>query len=166
MVSLKQKTWMSKTKNKTVIMDFNIEKLNTFAKPRSEKAIERARKRKENREWLRLSQDIALAIHYYIRKSGMTQKEFAKQMNVSAAYVGKLLKGGENLTLETICKIQNVIGEKIISVDRPYVSYIVTLPAYSSITILSFSSKAAMSEKYSERQSNRNNFITAAIDAA
>ena len=76
--------------------------------PRSEKAIERARLRKENREWLSLSQEIALAIHYYIRKAGLTQKELAEDLNVSPAYVAKLLKGGENLTLETICKIQHV----------------------------------------------------------
>ena len=62
----------------------------------------------ENREWLSLSQEIALAIHYYIRKAGLTQKELAEDLNVSPAYVAKLLKGGENLTLETICKIQHV----------------------------------------------------------
>lgn len=57
---------------------------------------------------LSLSQEIALAIHYYIRKAGLTQKELAEDLNVSPAYVAKLLKGGENLTLETICKIQHV----------------------------------------------------------
>ncbi len=103
---------MSKTKDKADTMNFNIEKLNKIAKPRSVKAIERARLRKENREWLSLSQEIALAIHYYIRKAGSTQKKLAEDLNVSPAYVAKLLKGGENLTLETICKIQHVIGEE------------------------------------------------------
>jgi len=153
-------------KNAKHKMDFNIEKLNKLAKPRSEKAIERARQRKENREWLRLSQDIALAVHYHIRKSGMTQKEFAARMNVSAAYVGKLLKGNENLTLETICKIQQAIGERVISVPKPYVNISLTLPAYSSQPLHKFSPAAAKSERYSEKQTSQNNYITATIDVA
>lgn len=158
---------MSKTKDKADTMNFNIEKLDKIAKPRSEKAIGRARLRKENREWLRLSQDIALAIHYYIRKSGMTQKDLAEEMNVSAAYIGKLLKGGENLTLETICKIQHVIGERIISVAKPYVNTTLTLPAFSSTTTHKFSPDAAKSDKYCEKQTNQNNYVLpAAIVAA
>ena len=43
-------------------------------------------------------------------------------MGVSAAYVGKLLKGKENLTLETICKIQAALDENIINVTRPYMT--------------------------------------------
>lgn len=157
---------MSKTKDKADIMNFNIEKLDKIAKPRSEKATGRARLRKENREWLRLSQDIALAIHYYIRKSDMTQKDLAVEMNVSAAYIGKLLKGGENLTLETICKIQHVIGERIISVAKPYVNITLTSSAYSSPSVLNFSSDAVKSEKFSEKQINQNNYVPAAIEAA
>lgn len=157
---------MSKTKDKAYIMNFNIEKLDKIAKPRSEKAIGRARLRKENREWLRLSQDIALAIHYYIRKSDMTQKDLAVEMNVSAAYIGKLLKGSENLTLETICKIQHVIGERIISVAKPYVNITLTSSAYSSSSVLNFSSDAVKSEKFSEKQINQNNYVPAAIEAA
>ena len=157
---------MSKTKDKADTMNFNIEKLDKIAKPRSEKATGRARLRKENREWLRLSQDIALAIHYYIRKSDMTQKDLAVEMNVSAAYIGKLLKGGENLTLETICKIQHVIGERIISVAKPYVNITLTSSAYSSPSVLNFSSDAVKSEKFSEKQINQNNYVPAAIEAA
>ena len=157
---------MSKTKDKADTMNFNIETLNKIAKPRSEKAIERARLRKENREWLSLSQEIALAIHYYIRKAGLTQKELAEDLNVSPAYVGKLLKGGENLTLETICKIQRVIGERIISIAKPYLTITLTMQAYSSSNMHKFSPEAAKSEKYSERQTNQNNYVPAAIDAA
>ena len=36
------------------------------------------------------------------------------------AYIGKLLKGNENLTLETICRVQSAIGENLISIHRPY----------------------------------------------
>ena len=81
-------------------MAFNLDKLSEIAKSRSEEAIEKAQRRKAGRGWLRMSQDIALSLRYYLRKMNMTQKEFAEKMGVSPAYVGKLLKGQENLTLE------------------------------------------------------------------
>jgi transcriptional regulator with XRE-family HTH domain len=103
------------------IMGFDINKLNEIAVLRSEAAKQNAMNRRENREYIRMSQDIALCIHYYLRKSNMTQKEFADKMGVSPAYIGRLLKGGENLTLETICKVQNVLGQDLIRVTTPYV---------------------------------------------
>ena len=54
------------------------------------------------------------------KELGMTQRELADKMDVSPVYVGKLLKGNENLTLETICKIESVLGEKLLSVVKPY----------------------------------------------
>lgn len=97
-----------------------MEKLSSMAKNRSKESVEKAKQRKGNREWLRMSQEIALCLHYYLRKSSMTQRDLADKMGVSPAYVGKLLKGGENLTLETISKIQESIGESLITVASPY----------------------------------------------
>ena len=79
-------------------MAFDMKKLAEIAKPRNEIAKEKARFRKENRAWLRMSQEIAMCLHYYLRNNGMTQKEMADKMGVSPVYVNKLLKGGENLT--------------------------------------------------------------------
>lgn len=93
----------------------NKEKLANMAKTQSEKEKEQARYRKENREWLRMSQEIALCLHYYLRTSGMTQRELADKMGVSAVYVGKLLKGRENMTLETICKIQKAVEKTLVT---------------------------------------------------
>ena len=127
-------------------MTFNLEKLASLAKPQSEEEKEQARYRKENRDWLRMSQEIALCLHYYLRKTGLTQKELADRMGVSAVYVGKLLKGGENLTLETICKIQNVICENIVTVAKPYISTtVISFPVRSR-----FSPDAITSERYSD----------------
>lgn len=51
-------------------------------------------------------------------------KERGGDINISVyvVYVGKLLKGGENLTLETICKIQKATGEVLVTVAKPYMS--------------------------------------------
>lgn len=91
-------------------MALDRKKLEAMAKPRPTENIRRSKERNENREWMRMSQEIALGIHRYLRLTNTTQKEFAERMGVSPAYVGKLLKGRENLTLETIWKIQELLG--------------------------------------------------------
>ena len=103
-------------------MSFNIEKFKQIAKPCNKGAKEIAKQRRQNREWLRMSQDIALLIHYHLRNSGISQKTLAEKMNVSPTYIGKLLKGKENLTLETINKLQSALNQNIISIARPYMS--------------------------------------------
>jgi transcriptional regulator with XRE-family HTH domain len=138
-------------------MGFNVEKLAAMAKPCSEDSLKQARFRKENREWLRISQEIALALHYYLRKQNMTQKALADKMGMSPVYINKLLKGNENLTLETICKIQNAIGSSIINVARPYVKK-TTIHISTSYT---FSQDAAVSEKYSEGKSSISKYASA-----
>lgn len=143
-------------------MVFNIEKVAQMAKPRSEAAVERAKVRKENREWLRMSQDIALSLHHYLRTKDLTQKELAEKMGVSAVYVGKLLKGGENLTLETICKIEKVIGIGLVSVARPYVS----LMTMRFMPMAQFSDSSVCSEKYCYRQTVQDSYVMEAGDAA
>ena len=72
-------------------MAINTERLQELAKPRNERAQRRSRERSENRAWLTFSQDIALALHYYMREKEMTQRELADKMGVSQAYVVKLL---------------------------------------------------------------------------
>ncbi len=101
-------------------MGFNFEKLNELASDRSKEVIRKSEELERNRNWLRMSRMIALAIRYYLRKAEITQKTFADMLGVSPAYVGKLLKGNENLTLETICRIQDVIGENLVSIHSPY----------------------------------------------
>lgn len=110
-------------------MAFNLEKLAEIAVPRSESAREKARIRKENREWLRMSQEIALSLIYILRTGSMTQAELAKRMGVSPVYVSKLLKGGENLTLETIAKIEKALDTKLIRIAQPYQAHAAFTPS-------------------------------------
>lgn len=125
-------------------MAFHKDKLDALVTLRSEAAIKRAENRKRNRNALRKSQEIALVLHYHLRSKGMTQKELADKLGVTPVYVGKLLKGGENLTLETICKLEQCIGENLVSICKPYVS------AVARATTLCFSADAEKSEKYRE----------------
>jgi len=102
--------WKTINNERDKTMAFNREKLEQIANARSAENIRRAEERKQNREWMRMSQDIALGIHRHLRLTNTTQRDFAERLGVSPAYVGKLLKGRENLTLETIWKIQEVLG--------------------------------------------------------
>ncbi len=104
-------------------MRFNIEKLAEVAKPAAKKSLDEVAGRKENEAWLRLSQEIALNVHCYLRDKKMTKTALAKAMGVSPAYIAKLLRGNENLTLETICRLEKIIGRKLIYTSRTYRRY-------------------------------------------
>jgi transcriptional regulator with XRE-family HTH domain len=54
---------------------------------------------------------------------GMTQKALAEQMNVSQQYVDRILKGRENLSLETLSKIRK---SKIVN-KNDFISHIYSL---------------------------------------
>lgn len=62
-----------------------------------------------NRQWLRVSQDIAFDILERLDELAWTQKDLAAKMGVSPQYVNKLVKGSENLTLETLVKLQDIL---------------------------------------------------------
>lgn len=139
-------------------MAFDIEKLKAMAGTRSERATERAQFRMENREWLRMSQDIALALHYHLRTKNMTQKQLAEKMEVSPAYIAKLLKGGENLTLETICRLQNVIGENLMITCTPYIH---TMFMEKS-TMSEFNDNDCVSDTYTEKTATDDRYVISA----
>lgn len=68
-----------------------------------------------NRQWLRVSQDIASDILEKLDDLGWTQKDLAGKMGVSPQYVNKLVKGSENLTLETLVKLQGILDIPILA---------------------------------------------------
>lgn len=88
------------------------------AEPASEQTKAEVAFRKENKEWLRKSGKIALAIRRELRVQGMSQQGLAAKMGLSPQYVGRILKGQENLTLETISKLEAAIGRPLVSVGR------------------------------------------------
>lgn len=85
--------------------------------------LEDAKQRKENKGWTKRSMQIAVRILREIRAqkpvNGMTQKTLADAMGVSPQYINKIVKGQENLTLETIAKIEQILGIVLIEVPIP-----------------------------------------------
>jgi transcriptional regulator with XRE-family HTH domain len=72
--------------------------------------IEKANKRQENKEWLKYSQKIALKVLRTLREEKISQKSLAEIIGVSPQYVNKIVKGKENLTLETISKLEKALA--------------------------------------------------------
>lgn len=70
---------------------------------------ENAQWRRENRRWLRYSGFIALTVMHRLEELKMSQKELAEKMKCSPQYVSKLLKGSENLTLDTLSKLEECL---------------------------------------------------------
>lgn len=73
-----------------------------------------ARFRVENAAWMDVSFKISLAILRTLRERKMSQKDLAKEMQCSPQYVNKLVRGSENMTLDTICKLEKILGIKLI----------------------------------------------------
>lgn len=70
---------------------------------------EEAEWRRDNRDWLRYSQFIAIRMLSRMDELHITQTVLAEKMDCSQQYISKVLKGKENLSLETISKIESAL---------------------------------------------------------
>lgn len=77
-----------------------------------------AQYRIENRKTLEYSQEIALSILRELRKQNKTQIDLATALGVSKQQVNKWVKGNENFTIDTIAKIDAVLGTKLLQVSN------------------------------------------------
>ena len=97
-----------------------LEKINNIALNEVSPWKKEAMERKQNSEQAQRSFKIALRILREIRLqkplNGMSQKKLAHSMGVSPQYINKLIKGKENLTLETVAKIETVLGITLLEV--------------------------------------------------
>jgi len=72
--------------------------------------------RKANKIWLSRSTAIAIKVHSEIIHQGISQKAFSERLGVSAQYITKILKGNQNLSLDTISKLEAALGIQLIEV--------------------------------------------------
>ncbi|MBS1533967.1 MAG: helix-turn-helix transcriptional regulator [Bacteroidetes bacterium] len=92
--------------------------------------LEKAKWRQANEDWLDVSFSIAVKILSALtanKKANVypkTQVELAEAMRCSAQYVNKLLRGQENLQIETICKVQRILDITLIEVPKEVKPYI------------------------------------------
>ena len=60
---------------------------------------------RKNQDWLPYSTAIAIRVLHRMKALGVTQKQLAESLGCTQQYISVLLKGRENLTLETIAKL-------------------------------------------------------------
>lgn len=90
------------------------DRLRAYSSTTPSKWKEKAEGRLSNKEWLRYSQRIAMMMLDKMEELGMTQKLVAERMGCSQQYISRVLKGTENLSIETISKIEFALGLKIL----------------------------------------------------
>ena len=86
-----------------------IEKLEQHQAETSSAWKEKAEERIANKPWLRYSQYVAMMMLDKMEEIGLNQRGLAERMRCSQQYVSKILKGQENLSIETICKIEEAL---------------------------------------------------------
>lgn len=103
--------------------------MNDSKKKRVSAWKEKAEFRLKNRKWLNYSSNIARRIAAVLEESeDLNQKKLAENLDVKPQYISKLLKGEENLTLETIAKLSSALGVELISF--PDYKYSSTVPNF------------------------------------
>ena len=53
-----------------------------------------------------------------MEETGLNQRGLAERMRCSQQYVSKILKGQENLSIETICKIEEALEIELLTVQK------------------------------------------------
>lgn len=91
-----------------------ISKLREHQSTTPSKWRENAEWRMQNKSWLRYSQRIAMMMLDRMDELNMSQRQLSELMGCSQQYVSKVLKGQENLSLETISKIEGCLGIQIL----------------------------------------------------
>lgn len=96
-------------------MTTNKEKFLALVSKEKTDTLEKNSERIKNRAMLRESQKIAIKVLKKLEETGWSQKDLANAMNVSPQQVNKIVKGQENLTLETQIRLQNILGIPVLA---------------------------------------------------
>lgn len=71
---------------------------------------------KANKSWLDKSAMVAINVLEALKAKGWSQKDLAQKMKVSAQQVNKILKGQQNLTFETISKLETALQISLVEI--------------------------------------------------
>lgn len=130
------------------------EKLNNLVSEDKSNGQEGAKFRKQNKYWLLKSAEIALRVIDTLKDKKMTQAELAVQLETSPQNISKILKGQENLTLETIVKLERSLDINLITIPKYIKQVEIKVPPfdYSSLIMPSaaftFSEEIIVESKY------------------
>jgi len=81
--------------------------------------IEETVQKQKEEGWRKNSQLVAIRILLTLRSKGMNQNELAKIMRVSPQQVSKWVKGSENLTFETVSRLEKALDISLMEIVNP-----------------------------------------------
>ena len=90
------------------------EKLSKIESKRPSGWKQKAAYHRKNRDWLGKSAAIALQVLEALKQQSLSQKDSADRMGISPQQINKIVKGQENLTLETIANLEAALGIEIL----------------------------------------------------
>jgi transcriptional regulator with XRE-family HTH domain len=93
----------------------NKEKFIALVSPETTNTVAKNRDRIKNRAMLRESQSIAIKVLDKLEEIRWSQRKLAKEMGVTPQQITKIVKGQENLTLETQIKLQTILKLPILA---------------------------------------------------
>ena len=83
------------------------------------KYLQNVKFRIENKKWLSYSSNIALRILAALEKNErITNESLAQMIGISTEYMNNILKGQENLSLETIAKLSEALNIELITFPK------------------------------------------------
>lgn len=71
----------------------------------------------KSKGWLPYSRKIAIKVAVAMKQQGLSRQDVADRMGCSPQYISKLLKGTGNLSLETICKLEDALNIAILQYE-------------------------------------------------
>lgn len=80
---------------------------------------ENAEWRRENRECLKWSRDVALSLVDYMETNEINRNGLAERLGVTPQYVSKILSGKVNFSFKSIAEIENKLSIKLLSIMEP-----------------------------------------------
>lgn len=99
-----------------MIMKFNVERFKAIAKPANPDLMAEINYEIENEDWLHIAISLVGRARGAMRTRGITQAQLAQRLGVSPSEVCKLLSGRENLSIQTISKLERAIGVRLMIV--------------------------------------------------
>jgi DNA-binding XRE family transcriptional regulator len=97
--------------------------------------ISRAKEKLVNLDARRDARKLALRVLALLEEKGMTQTELAEKMGVSRQQVTKIVKGRENYTFQTVHKLQNALGVKLMIIPDGHPQLIIFRGSFQSVNI-------------------------------
>ena len=82
--------------------------------------VKEARERIKNREWLKVSREIALKVLNRLDEIEWSQEKLAEEMGVTPQDIRKIVSGKEYLTSETKIKLQKVLDIVILTTNSTH----------------------------------------------